>query len=110
MQSRVVPLKELTLPQLELMAAVVGTRLANFLSCTLSSRYPNLRVKLWSDSEIVRHWINSSKPLKQFILHRINEIENMFPTSTWNHCPTDQNPADLLTRGITSSQLQSSSL
>ena len=34
----------------------------------------------------------------------------MFPTSTWNHCPTDQNPADLLTRGITSSQLQSSSL
>ena len=34
----------------------------------------------------------------------------MFPTSTWNHCPTDQNPADLFTRGITPSQLQASSL
>jgi ribonuclease HI len=60
-KSRVAPLKELTLPQLELMAAVVGTRLANFLFCTL---FPNLRVKLWSDSEIVLHWINSSKTTK----------------------------------------------
>jgi hypothetical protein len=109
-KSRLAPLKQLTLPQLELMAAVIGARLANFLSRTLSSRYPNLNVRLWSDSEIVLHWINSSKPLKQFITHRINEIKNLFPTSIWNHCPTDQNPADLLTRGITPLQLQSSSL
>ena len=52
-KSRVAPLKQLTLPQLELVAAVIGTRLANFLSRTLSSRYAKLNVKLWSDSEIV---------------------------------------------------------
>ena len=61
---RVAPLKQLTLPQLELMAVVIETRLANFLLRTPSSRYANLNVKLWSDSEIVLHWINSSKSLK----------------------------------------------
>jgi hypothetical protein len=53
-KSRIAPFKK-TLPQLELMAAVIGARLANFLSRTLSSRYPNLNVRLWSDSEIALH-------------------------------------------------------
>ena len=34
-KSRVAPLKELTLPQLELMAAVIGARLVNHLKSTL---------------------------------------------------------------------------
>ena len=109
-KSRVAPLKVLSLPQLELMAALIGTRLAKFLLDTLSPRYTNLKVKIWSDSEIVLYWINSNRKLKQFVMHRINEMKGLFPVSTWNHCPTDQNPADLLTRGITTSQLQLSSL
>ena len=104
-KSRVAPLKRLNLPQLDLMGAVIGTRLPNFLSHSLSSRYPNLTIKLWSDSQIALHWVNSNKSLKYFITHRITEITNLFPASTCNHCPTDQNPADLFTRGITSSQL-----
>lgn len=54
-KSRVAPLKELTLPQLGLLAAFVSARLANFVSCALKPRYPNLKVKLWSDSEIGLH-------------------------------------------------------
>ena len=108
--SRVAPLKVLSLPQLELMAALIGTRLAKFLLDTLSPSYHNLKVKIWSDSEIVLYWINSNRKLKQFVMHHINEMKGLFPVSTWNHCPTDQNPADLLTRGITTSQLQLSSL
>ena len=107
---QVAPLKVLSLPQLELMAALIGTRLAKFLLDTLSSRYPNLKVKIWLDSEIVLYWINSNRKLKQFVMHHINEMKGLFPVSMWNHCPTDQNPADLLTRGITTSQLQLSSL
>ena len=34
----------------------------------------------------------------------------MFPIPYWNHCPTADNPADLLTRRISAEQLQSSSL
>ena len=109
-KSRVAPLKKLTLPQLELMAALTGARLAKFVSQALKSRYPNLNVKLWSDSEIVLHWLSSSKPLKQFVANRTKEIKGMFPIPFWNHCPTADNPADFLTRGISAQQLQSSSL
>ncbi|XP_044167551.1 uncharacterized protein LOC122951619 [Acropora millepora] len=109
-KSRVTPLKKLTLPQLELMAALPGARLASFVSQALKSRYPNLKVKLWSDSEIVLHWLSSSKPLKQFVANRTKEIKMMFPLPYWNHCPTADNPAAFLTCGISAEQLQNSSL
>ena len=109
-KSRVAPLKKLTLPQLELMAASICTRLAHFAAEALKSRFPNLTVHLWSDSEIVLHWLHSSKPLKQFVANRTKEIKALFPVAVWNHCPTHENPADLLTRGITTTQLHTSSL
>lgn len=109
-KSRTAPLKKLTLPQLELMAALIGTRLANFVYHALKPRYPNLKIKLWSDSEIVLHWLHSKKPLKQFVENRTREIKSLFPVADWNHCPTNDNPADLLTRGINAEQLHTSSL
>lgn len=109
-KSRVAPLVELTLPQLRLLAAFVGARLANFVSSALKSRYPNLKVKLWSDSEIVLHWLYSNKQLKLFIGNRTGEIKSLFPLSAWNHCPTNENPAHLLTRGTNTTQLHSSAL
>ena len=109
-KSRVAPLKELTLPQLELMAASICARLAHFVSGALHSRFPNLTVKLWSDSEIVLHWLHSAKPLKQFTANRTQEIKKLFPVTVWSHCPTHDNPADMLTRGINATQLRTSSL
>ena len=109
-KSRVAPLKELTLPQLELMAALIGARLASFVSRALKPRYPNLKVKLWSDSEIVLHWLHSNKQLKPFIGNRTREIKSLFPVSRWSHCPTNDNPADLLTRGISATELHASIL
>ena len=98
------------MPQLELLAALVGARLANFVSCVLKPRYPNVKVKLWSDSEIVLHWLRSIKELEPFSGNHTREIKSLFPLSEWNHCPTNENPADLLTRGINTTQLHSSTL
>jgi len=109
-KSCVAPLKKLTLPQLEPMTASISTRLAHFVGETLKSRFLNLTVHLWSDSKIVLHWLHSSKPLRQFIANRTKEIKALFPVSVWNHCPTHENPADLLTHGITKTQPHASSL
>ena len=100
-RSRVAPVKELTLPQLELMAAVIGARLGkhvqNVLECT--------NVTFWSDSQIVLQWLKTSKPLKKFVSSRIQEINEITKGYEWRYCPTLSNPADLLTRGISAKML-----
>ena len=101
-KSRVAPLKALTLPKLELMATVVATRLSNFIIHSLTLQQPS--IYLWTDSQIVLHWIQSTKSLPQFVTHRISEIKLTSPGATWQYCPTSDNPADLLTRGLTMQQ------
>ena len=105
-KSRVAPLKKLQLPQLKLMAASICTRLAHHAAEAVKSRFPNLTDHLWSDREIVLQWLRSSKPLKQFIASRTKEIKALFPVIVWSHCPANENPADLLTRWITTTQLK----
>ena len=103
-KTRVAPLKELTIPRLKLMAALV----ANFVTNAIP--VPNLSVFVWSDSQIVLHWIKSQKPLPMFVRNRISEITSLLPSAIWNHCQTANNPADLLSRGTTAELLMSSQL
>ena len=106
-KTRVAPLKHLTLPRLELSAALLASRLANFI---LKSLQFQVKLHLWSDSQIVLHWITSTKKLQSFVSNRVEEITTLFPATSWHFCPTTENPADLLTRGISSQQLISSNL
>ena len=107
-KTRVAPLKELTIPRLELMAALVASRLTNFAINAIP--VPNSPVFMWSDSQIVLHWIKSQKPLPMFVRNRISEMTSLLPSAIWNHCPTADNPADLLSRGTTAELLMSSQL
>ena len=109
-KNRVVLLKMFMLPQLELMAALIGARLVNFIQQSLEKRFQNLRVVMWTDIQIILHWLSSQKPLKQFIQNRVKEINSLYPATTWHYCPTSDNPADLLTRGVSADQLRSSSI
>ena len=105
-KSRVAPLKKLTLPQLELMAAVLGARLSSYLQTHLQVS----NVYLWSDSQIVLHWLTSKKELKRFVHNRVTEIQSLTEDASWNYCPTGDNPADLLTRGMPAGELSTSTL
>ena len=107
-KSRVAPLKQLTLPRLELMAALVATRLTHFAQNAIPLQDPS--VFIWSDSKIVLQWIKTQKQLQAFVHHRITEIRSLLPNATWRYCPTLENPVDLLTRGITTQSLLSSTL
>ena len=97
---RVAPIKALSLPRLELMAAVVGTRLDKFIIASLPQHYSCIPVFMRSDSQIVLHWLLNQRKLKPFVASRIQEINNSVAASSWRYCPTQDNPADLVTRGI----------
>ncbi|CAG2213730.1 unnamed protein product [Mytilus edulis] len=105
-KNRVAPLKQLTLPQLELMAALIGARLADHVKSVLHIE----DITFWSDSQIVLQWLSTSKQLKRFIRNRVTEIRKLTNTQEWRYCPTKDNPADLLTRGLSVSQFEKNTL
>ena len=99
-------LKKLTLPQLELMAAVIGARLASYLH----NQFKITHTVYWSDIQIVIHWLSSTKELKQFVKNRIIEIRKSTSNATWNYCPSSDYPAELLTCGVRTNALSASEL
>ena len=78
-KTRVAPLKQLTLPKLELMAALTGARLSSFIMNTIKLS-PSM-VHLWTDSQIVLYWLQSEK-LNQFVSHLVSEILQLTTIST----------------------------
>ena len=92
------------------MAAVVASRLGNLILPTFLHISTDISVKLWTDSQIVIHWYHSQKYLKQFISNDVQEIKKTFLETSWQCCPSDDNPADLLTCWLTTAQLSNSSV
>ncbi|GIY42358.1 DUF1758 domain-containing protein [Caerostris darwini] len=103
-RSRITPMKTITIPRLELMAATIGARL--FSSVTQALKLPNVKVYFWTDSSTVLTWITSREQWSVFVTNRISEIRKLTTSEDWFHIPTDQNPADILSRGCGPKQLQ----
>ncbi|GBN84616.1 hypothetical protein AVEN_189049-1 [Araneus ventricosus] len=97
-KSRVVPLKTVSIPRLELCAAELlaklATKVINSLKMDLSG------VNLWSDSNIVLGWIKTNPHLlKNFVANRLNRIQERTNEFIWQHIRSKENPADLVSRG-----------
>jgi len=56
---------------LELKGAVIAANLAKCIITTLQPTVKGAAARLWSDSQIVLHWIFSDKQLKPFIANRV---------------------------------------
>ncbi|KAJ8018117.1 hypothetical protein HOLleu_44067 [Holothuria leucospilota] len=105
-KARVVPIKrQLTLPQLELTAALIGARALRFVERELN--HPVEGKFLWSDSQIALHWIHSQKELPPYVARRTQEIVNKGDIS-FSYVNTRENPADLATRGVSANFLKES--
>ena len=94
-KSRLAPISKntLTIPRLELQAAVLATRMkvAIFNSVTVKIN----KVFMWSDSKTVLQYIrNKNVKYTTYVMHRISEIKKNTDVSSWNYIPGVLNVAD----------------
>ena len=89
---KVAPIKQISVPKLELEAAVLGTRLRTLIETEMTLKFE--KVYLWTDSRVVLDWISSTKKQNVFVSNRLEEIKKTTKTDEWNHVPTNFNPAD----------------
>ena len=107
--SRVTPKRFVTIPRLELMAAVLAIELVkgvhSELSLTIDQTY------YWSDSmTVIRIINNSSTRFKTFIANRLAIIRSSSKPSQWQYVESEQNSADLASRGILPNDIDKSSM
>ncbi|CAI6342683.1 unnamed protein product [Macrosiphum euphorbiae] len=102
-KSRVAPLKATTIPRLELCGAVTSAELVLEVQAELRQLnviVPPNNVFLWSDSTIVLAWIASTSLFQVYVSNRIARIRDLSTTRQWHHVPTNDNPADVISRGV----------
>ena len=103
-KNRVAPLKQLSIPRLELQAALLAVRLADTVKRELDLHISD--TIFWSDSKTVLRYIsNESRRFHTFVANRVSEIQDSSESSQWRYVPTDLNPADDCTRGLHASEI-----
>ncbi|XP_073963055.1 uncharacterized protein [Choristoneura fumiferana] len=111
-KSRVNPrAKPLTIPRLELNAALLLSILMERVYDTLSKGVHIDNVYLFTDSKIALAWINSETTrLQAYVSNRVGVIQQKTNRWTWLYVPSADNPADLISRGISPQELPNSAL
>ncbi|XP_052795874.1 uncharacterized protein LOC128228545 [Mya arenaria] len=98
-KSRLAPIKTVTIPRLELAAAVVSVKLFQMLIKELDTKGDNCY--FWTDSMIVLGYVrNTSRRFKTYVANRLALIHELTSPNDWRYVPTNMNPADLASRGV----------
>ena len=103
-KARVSPLRQRSIPRLELAAATVSAKMSEFLRNELT--YSDRSEYFWSDSKIVLGYINNeARRFHVYVANRVQQIRDLSQPSSWMYVESDENPADDATRGLTAKEL-----
>lgn len=87
----------LTIPRLELVSAHMATNLIHNVRRALEG-FPVKQSFGWLDSTVALHWVKGGGEYKQFVMNRVRKIQ-AHSEIIWGYVPTQENPADLGSRG-----------
>ncbi|XP_013412394.1 uncharacterized protein LOC106175106 [Lingula anatina] len=105
-KARVTPLKVITLPRLELNAAVVSLKMSKVLESEMTEKY---RHYFWTDSRIVLGYINNdTRRFKIYVANRVELIKEATSPQQWHYVRSEDNPADHASRGLSVEKLRDS--
>ncbi|XP_063072352.1 uncharacterized protein LOC134463029 isoform X1 [Engraulis encrasicolus] len=97
-KGRVAPLKRMTIPRMELAAAVLATKVDKMLTSSLQLQLD--RSVFWTDSQsVIKYIANEHSRFKTFVANRVAAIRDASEVCQWNYIDTKSNPADDATRG-----------
>ena len=88
--------KNLTIPRLELIAGHMSINLVTNVQAALTI-HPST-IHCWLDSTVALYWIKGQGEYKQFVANRVDKIQQ-HKQVTWHHVPTEENQADIGSRG-----------
>ena len=103
-KARVTPLKPVTVPRLELTAAVVSVKISQWLGEELD--YQDVSEFFWTDSKVVIGYIsNTTSRFHVFVANRLQQIHDHTKPQQWQYISSQSNPADAASRGLRAQQL-----
>ena len=103
-KTRLAP-QNIIIPRLELLGVLIDVRALKFVLGELHMKVTHNFVL--TDSLCVLHWLQTKKLLSVFVTNRLKEIRSLEKV-TFKHVSSEDNPADLATRGKSPIELSSS--
>ncbi|UYV79904.1 hypothetical protein LAZ67_18001016 [Cordylochernes scorpioides] len=108
-KTHLAPVRRISIPRLELCAAVLLTRLITHILTVV--RLDLGTIVCWTDATIVLAWIKTiARTLPTFVGKRVSKIQTSRQIQEWRHVPSGENPAELSSRGVLGSMIGSSRL